>query len=832
MTCYKSPNQDNTTFIDFIDNILASHSKMLLCADTNINILNDNNEVNEYISTININGFKIVNNSIVTRTTKKSSTTIDHVITDTDNKIRIGIQTHDISVFDHKVIEMQLCSNIFNKRKMINTRINILNENDFITDVKNHLKDKDCENIEELIEIISEYKEINTTYRKLRNRNNSWLTFSLVKLMRQRDKLFKIYKKYPDNATIKFKYNKIKNIISRQIKIDKRKYMQNDLLNAGSDTRKVWQIINKNLYNNNNHQLPNINIDKIINNNKIFIDIHNVANEMNNYYINIGNLIFQQNVSQIINSTVIPSQTNSIYLNPTNDIEIKIIINTLKSNASPGKDKITSNDVKILQDIITPYITKYINLCLSTGIFPNRLKDTIVIPIYKSGPKTDPGNYRPIALINTIAKIYEKVINLRIKEYINKTVKFDINQFGFQEEYSTESATSETIRTIIDSIDLGNYVCAVFVDIKKAFDTVKHYTLLNILEKLGFRGNTLILIKNYLEHRSVRTKIGNCYSDESTLINGIPQGSILGPTLYLLYIHNLQYAKLKGVYKIFADDTVLIYNSKNGKLLQKMVNNDLQTFLNWMNGNSLSINVNKSKYIIFKNTNKEDVTLQIQINGNNLERVATVKYLGLHIDEKLNFNQHIKHITHKIAPILGALKRLNFVNETRINNMIYHAHILSHIRHNLTVWSMCPKYLKNKVKRLMRKSLKILWQVDRFIPTSELYKLTKQLNLDQLIFVNKASYIHKTSKDIHKIHFKLIKHSEISSRNTRKKDEIVPMKSRTALHQRSLLPSAIKVYNMIPIETKQITNIKFFTKKVKDFILYNSECILKMNEKT
>lgn len=273
------------------------------------------------------------------------------------------------------------------------------------------------------------------------------------------------------------------------------------------------------------------------------------------------------------------------------------------------------------------------------GYFPDSLKITEIIPIFKEGDNNKCNNYRPISLLPTIAKLFEKQIKKRLINFISSTTKIDPNQFGFQAKSSTDAALCNVLHSSNKYIDIGHYVVVLFVDLRKAFDMVDHNILLNILEELEVRGSSLNLFESYLKNRKVATRVNGVKSEDNYLQTGVPQGSVLGPTLYLLYINSLRYLNTFGEQTIYADDTCFLYHSKNVDEIIYQINQDMKQYFNWLDGQKLVINLKKSNFMVFKPKGKTQITFNLGENLQKIERVSKVKYLGVILDMLITFSK-------------------------------------------------------------------------------------------------------------------------------------------------------------------------------------------------
>lgn len=252
---------------------------------------------------------------------------------------------------------------------------------------------------------------------------------------------------------------------------------------------------------------------------------------------------------------------------------------------------------------------------------------------------------------------------------------------------------------------------------------------------MGIRGLVLDLIKSYLSNRRVSTHIKDKASDPLLLEDGVPQGSVLGPTLYLLYINSLRYLLTKGEQTIYADDTCFLYHSKNQHELENYVIDDLRKYLGWLSGCKLVINMTKTNYILFRSNRKPDINLNISYGNHNIDRLSNTKYLGVYLDEQLNWSHHFESIRKKIDPLIGAARRCpQFPND--IAKLVFNSHFLSKIRPNLLIWGTCNEGIMDKVQVLINRSLKALFRLDWFTSLEELISTTDTFTIRELLQID------------------------------------------------------------------------------------------------
>lgn len=309
-------------------------------------------------------------------------------------------------------------------------------------------------------------------------------------------------------------------------------------------------------------------IEKTTTNNNIITDLQAIAQEFNTFFANIAvdlraslKFIKQDFLNYSCKGNL---SGKSFFFSPITNLEVQAIISSLENKFSKNSsDSISNYIVKECSPLIIDVLAYLFNLSFEKGIFPSALKRAIIIPIFKKGDKTVLNNYRPISLLSVFSKIFEKAVKSRLVNYLNKIEFFHPAQYGFRENRSTEDALLEFLNKAYSTLNSNYSSAALFVDITKAFDMVNHSILCKLLSSIGFRGCALSWFQSYLHNRSQQTRIGNYLSDELLLNIGVPQGSVLGPILFLIYINNIFEQPFKGDVVAFADDMALVYEDSD-----------------------------------------------------------------------------------------------------------------------------------------------------------------------------------------------------------------------------------------------------------------------------
>ena len=485
-----------------------------------------------------------------------------------------------------------------------------------------------------------------------------------------------------------------------------------------------------------------------------------MANSFNDYFSNIAtNLksnIFEsggRNGDENYHQTYLKnSVSNTLFLNVVEASEVYDVIKNFK-NKTTRDTKIISLKLANKSYNFTSTLASIVNKSFQQGVFPEQMKLARVIPVHKEGPKTDVGNYRPISLLNSFSKIYEKLMYNRIMEFLELNNSLYENQYGFRPQRSCEHALLNAQNILLESLSKRQISLLLLIDFSKAFDMVEHQILLEKLNHYGIRGPVLKWLESYLSNRKQFVSLNGSDSETLTMDYGVPQGSILGPLLFIIYINDIPNIAEFAKFILYADDANIILTGDTIEEINNQLENLVFNLKQWVSCNGLALNLKKTKYIIFSRTRNTELPQPLVISGTPIERVYESKFLGVIIDESLNWTRHIRTVEAKMARYIGIMYKIKKYLPIEARLQIYHSLVQSHVNYCSLVWGFASK---SAIETLFVKQKKGIRGVipgfinyrykDGKIPghTKKYFSEYKILTIQSIIILNTLIFMQKT----------------------------------------------------------------------------------------
>ena len=809
---YRPPSADFQVFESVMEDVLkliiGSKRRIVICGDFNIDLLIESQVKNRLLNLFQ--SFNLIHLYCEpTRITSTTATCIDNVFVNCDIIERSII---NYLTSDHCGQMVLLPNNVEVKSHVVTYRpITVNRIQHFIDNINSNLSllpslqsgpDALYENLFSLIK--SEFDKFFTIKQKTitaKIKFDDWATSGIYK---SRNKLFDLYNKKTyihDSKFVEYVRNYSK-LFKKVCLIAKSNYISGKIKRSGNAIKTTWNIINRETGKIGSKE-PQF---------KLKIDgetIHSdsdVANEFERFFSNI------------------PVTTTRSLSSSSVDAESYLRESTQKCNLDFQFKHVTpdtiyktfaSLNVKKTEDLwgISVHITKYIihslsphlafifNKCVDEGLFPNLMKLSKIIPVFKSGERCDPTNFRPISILPVLSKIFEKIILNQLLLHFNSNNLLHNQQFGFTKGRSTTDAGVALLKHVYGAWEKSRDAIGVFCDLSKAFDCVDHDTLIRKLTHYGVSGGALDLILSYLNNRTQQVDINGSVSSGSPVVMGVPQGSILGPFLFLVYVNDLPFytSKLCDIV-LFADDTSLIFKVDRKQTNFDDVNSTLCRVLKWFTANNLVLNTKKTKCIKFSLPNVRPVVTDLVMDGDSLELVDSTVFLGVTIDPKLQWGPHITALAKKLSSAVYAIKKIRQLTNVDTARLVYFSYFHSIMSYGILLWGNAADI--NSIFILQKRAIRSIYNLGSRATLRELFKEIKILTVaSQYIYANilhvyQNLQFYDTNGDVHNI-------------NTRNQNNLVLPSCRLEKVKSSFVGRGVRFFNKIPADARDLPPIKF-----------------------
>lgn len=633
-----------------------------------------------------------------------------------------------------------------------------------------------------------------------------WMNKHILEQIKKKDFWHSKVKMHKNNDYYLQQFRLARNKVTSLIRVRKKEYYTNLIIKNSGNSRITWRIINSILRPPaNSYTMPDFEA--------LGVSVSTLVLTFNAYFCTVGSRLMATAINEQY-ITYPPRNPNTFKFTDITASEIVTVVSAMPVKFSVGCDNIPSLALKECIDILCVPLEKIFNLSFYTSTYPDLLKLSKIIPIHKAGDKNIPENYRPISILSTINIVFEKLIVRRIMSFLEGQSILTPCQHGFRKGRSTDTAVLSLSELINFHLNNNRTVVGIFLDIKKAFDTVNHSILLNKLECYGFRGMCLEFFKSYLENRKQAVQVADTRSEFLETTVGIPQGSVLGPIFFSLYINDLPCVVKNFSIFMYADDTALICAQDSPYHTFICANSELNDIHKWFSSNKLTLNTQKTKYIVFNSPRKllQEHSRTLTLNNSALERVNTIKYLGVILDESFNWKPHIDEVCKKLSKACFLLHKCRNIFDIPTLRIIYFSIFHSHLNYCLVTWGHTYRTYLEPVIILQKRAIRFITNSDYTAHTLPLFRSLNIMPFTILIDYRTALMVQASISTNYPVSSSQFLCSRYESRN-KVKGNYLTQQTKNIYGNRKLAANGVAVWNNLPLEIKQSRNFSLALKR-------------------
>lgn len=819
---YRSPDGVVDSFLERLDLLLdfvctKQCNNIILCGDLNIDRLTPTAATNALMDILAaFNVVPLVNEP--TRITARSATGVDYMCTSMVDPGNISCGVVHNGIADHSA--QFLTYNSFNKPSCDYIYRRIYSSDNYAKFMY-YLSKEDwsdiygCDSVNrgfsQLMRVMHYYVDLAFPVMKIKISADRvkclWMTPGIRVSSGNMRRLYEVAVHSRDRSDFEY-YNRYKAVYKRVVTCAKMLYNRDLYLRSDNKSKAVWRIISDNIGNNKNRN----SIDGVTVNSRFVTDPGLIAEEFSSrlYEVPMG-LRDRLGLADSVTLLAMNKQFPTIFLTPVTPDCVYDVIRQLKCSNSSGMDNVSANILKSSAIYIVDLLSFLMNLSITEGVFPDVLKTARVVPIYKKGDSADFNSYRPVSLLPSVSKVFEKLMLQKFFSFVERNETISTVQHGFIGGRSTTSAILHFLSCLYDNMDRRCKCIGIFLDLSKAFDLVDHSRLLYKLAAYGFRGTAYKWLKSYLADRSQLVDIGGVLSSPRSVQCGVPQGSVLGPFLFLLFVNDLPAAFESQGLTMFADDNCYLCKSDSVREVRAEAQRMLNKFYSWFKENKLILNKEKTVFMKFSaRVTPINESLLLKIDNRSIQQVHGTKFLGVYLDENLRWNLQVDSLAGRLSSVCFALFMLRPKVQRYILISYYHAMFVSRAVYGIIFWGASAHM--SRIFRIQKKAIRNILGLSARESCRDYFRMLKLLTLPSL-------YIREVLIVIYRSLGAFARNSDIHSYYTRGGDNLLLPRHNLSLTERNPLYAGIKFYNYLADDIKSAPNVNTFKKLVTSLLI-------------
>ena len=827
---YRIPNSNDKLFATNLETLLKIGEKFDFCVfgvDQNYDLLRlaSYKPSQEFVTTMNIHKY-IATICIPTRVTHTTSMLIDNIFVKNHhvNKHCSFVITDCMSDHFPCLLKYELPEVSKNKTEVCIEKSKITDE--AIFNIQHDLLFHDWSIVhtldtnkgyQYLIEVITKSMDKHAPKKRIKLRacdkfREPWMTVQIKRYNVKSRKLCEKAHRSSEKSDHE-RYKKYRNVLRRIKSHVKREHYDQLFKKIGKNSQLLWSVVNSMIHKTHNrNEVTELNYAG-----QVLTKRTDICNALNEHFANAGKKVkdtIRESNGEKTEQDYVKRVTNCLLFSPVREMYVCKIVNSLKSKSSTGNDYISNVLLKRLIHVIKTPLCIIFNRSLMDGEFPELMKTAKIVPLHKGGLKNIADNYRPISLLPVISKVLERIVYNYMLVHLSKISILFPKQFSFRKGHSTSDGIMGLLADVLNSIDKKFMVLSVFIDLKKAFDTVSHDLILKKLIMLGIKGKEIEWFKSYMSNRKQFVQLDDVSSEKKNVTVGVQQGSLLGVLLFQLLINDLPNCLKFCTCILYADDTTLYIFGKSLKFLRSKMQADLDQLQLWLTVNSLKLNVGKTKVMLFS-ADGINPKIDLLLDNELVENVQSFKFLGLSLDSELTFEQHYSELYRKLSQAVFLIKKMGTVVPKSCLRTLYFAYFHSNLCYCLLLWfPLLKKKQQEALYVLQKRVIRALADAGPHQHCMPFFKRFEILTVYDQLWLENCKLIYRTTHIDCPVSISNLFESSNRQHNTRSGSLNIAVHSSVKFNN-SFLYKPIVSWSKLSTALKTVNNKRNFVKELK-----------------